>query len=124
MVVALDLLRARRKALLDSIHLSGTNSFAFSPHIAVERLIARMGMTTVVPLATGMLSSVSPDSEMIGALKGMTSSTPACTKLRSRIIKLNIHILTTRLRAGTGGWVRRTSRVTLSRYGSELVSSS
>ncbi len=81
-------------------------------------------MITVEPLGTGILSSTSPDSEVMGTLRGMTSSTPACTKLISHIMKLIIDILTTRLIVGTGGWVRRTSRMTLSRYGSVFVSSS
>ncbi len=77
-VVALNLLRAGRKALLGFHPPLWHNSFAFSPHTAVERLIARTGMTTVEPLGTGILSSTSPDSEVMGTLRGMTSSMSAC----------------------------------------------
>ena len=57
-----------------SSHLSGLNSLASGPQISSERLTVRIGIATVVPCATVMWSTTSPDAVVIGLLRGITSS--------------------------------------------------
>ena len=60
---------------------SGRNSLASTPHISSERFIARMGMTTVVPVPIIRCSETRPEVVLTGALSGMVSACTACDDL-------------------------------------------
>lgn len=106
-----------------STQRSGTNSFAFGPHILVDLFMHRIGIVTVEPFVTTTWSTFVPDRVIKGALRGRISSFVALKgiSLKSKPHHIAIQQLTRRSASKAGEWSRSTSRTTALRYGSPFV---